>query len=165
MKMLTLIRHAKSSWEQPELADLDRPLNKRGKRDAPKMGQRLVQKQLQPDLFITSPAKRAFTTAKAIAEEIGYGMDELVTDDRAYTADAAELLAILRDVDNAYHDVVLVGHNPAMTNLVNYLTSESIDNVPTCGIVRASFSVDAWSKLRRRTGELVWFDYPKSKGD
>jgi phosphohistidine phosphatase len=161
MKTLTLVRHAKSSWEFPELPDADRPLNKRGKNDAPAMGQRLAGKALSPDLIVTSPAKRALKTAKMVAGEIGYPKKKLVINERVYLADVVELMSVLHEIDNNYKDVFLVGHNPGLTDLVNDLMDESILNVPTCGVVRATFNIETWKALGKGRGELEFFDYPK----
>jgi phosphohistidine phosphatase len=161
MKTLTLVRHAKSSWKHPELPDADRPLNKRGEKDAPAMGQRLAAKALSPDLIVTSPAKRALKTAKMVAGEIGYPKKKLVIDERVYLADVVELMSVLCELDNHYKDVFLVGHNPGLTNLVNDLMDASILNVPTCGVVRAKFNIETWKALGKGMGKLEFFDYPK----
>ena len=161
MKTLTIIRHAKSSWKDLELKDFDRPLNKRGKRDAPLAGQRLRENSISPDLIVTSPAKRALTTAKLIANEIGYSKKNLVSDQRVYMADVEDLIQILRKVDNSCKNVAIVGHNPDMTDLANELTGESIDNVPTCGVVHATLDIKSWQDLDEGKGKLVLFDYPK----
>ena len=161
MKILTLVRHAKSSWKDPGLADFDRPLNKRGKNDAPMMGQRLIEYKVSPDLIITSPANRALTTAKVIAQEIGYPNKKLVIDKQVYLATTYGLLEAVKKVDNAHREVLLVGHNPDLTELANVLTGEVIDNIPTCGVVRMKFDISAWKDLGKQQGELVLFDYPK----
>jgi phosphohistidine phosphatase len=161
MKTLTLIRHAKSSWSQPELADFDRPLNKRGKGDAPLMGRRLARRGIRPELFVTSPAKRALKTARLIANEIGYPGKRLVTDERIYAALAEDLLEVLQGLDDDLGEVWMVGHNPSLTDLANYLTGASIDNIPTCGVVRAAFDIRRWKQLAHGSGELALFDHPK----
>ncbi len=161
MKTLTILRHAKSSWEFPELTDFERPLNKRGKNDAPAMGQRLAARAISPDLIVTSPAKRALKTAKVVAGAIGYPKKKLVTDERVYMADVDELMSVLHKIENNYKDVFLVGHNPGMTDLVNDLIDESIINLPTCGVVRAKFDIKTWKALKKGTGKLEFFDYPK----
>jgi len=161
MRTLTIIRHAKSSWKDVELADFERPLNKRGKRDAPLAGQRLREQRIIPNLIITSPAKRALTTAKAIAKEIGYSIKDLVADRRVYMADVDDLLQMLRAVDNSYKHVAIVGHNPDLTDLANEITGEAIDNVPTCGVVHAKLELKSWQDLDAGTAELILFDYPK----
>ena len=161
MKILTLVRHAKSSWKDTELVDFDRPLNKRGKDDAPKMGQRLKKYQISPDLIITSPANRALTTAKVIAREIDYPAKELIADKQVYLANTYGVLEVVKKVKSIYQDVFLVGHNPTLTELANDLTGEVIENIPTCGLVRMKFDIDEWEDLGKNKGNLLLFDYPK----
>ncbi len=161
MKTLTLLRHAKSSWDHPELADIDRPLNKRGKRDAPIMGERLARAGISPELILTSPARRARKTASRVARALGYPADRIVVDPRIYAAAPAELMALIRGLDDRWSDVMLVGHNPTLTELANELTAADIDNVPTAGVVRIRFPVPSWSDIRPGAGELTLFDYPK----
>ena len=163
MKTLTLIRHAKSSWKYPELSDFDRPLNKRGKKNAPYMGERIAKQNISPDRIITSPANRALATAKMIAKAIKYPSKELVADQRVYLSNARDLVAVLRKVKDSCKEVFLVGHNPSLTDLANDLTGESIENVPTTGVVRIQFDLDSWAQVAQNSGKLVLFDYPKKK--
>jgi phosphohistidine phosphatase len=161
MKTLTIVRHAKSSWKYPELADFDRPLNKRGKNDAPITGSRLKGYKVSPDLIITSPANRAITTAKIIAKEVGYPKKDVIADERIYMADTEDILAVLRQVNSSYKDVLIVGHNPTLTDLANDLSGEDIDNIPTCGVARIELDIKSWNDLAPQKGALVLFDYPK----
>lgn len=161
MKVLTLVRHAKSSWKDRELADFDRPLNARGKSDAPLMGRRLAARGRRPDLVLSSPAKRAIATLKNIAREVGFSERDIVTDSRAYEADARELLFLVRGIDDVHHDVLLCGHNPGLTDFSNLITNRTIDNIPTCGVVSIRFPVDSWREVMPGSGELLYFDYPK----
>lgn len=163
MKTLTLIRHAKSSWKYPELSDFDRPLNKRGKKNAPYMGARLAEQNISPDRILTSPAARALATAKMIAKAIKYPSKELIADQRVYLSSARELLNVLRDVEDSCKEVFLIGHNPSLTDLANDLTGESIENIPTTGMVRIQFDFDTWDQVAEGSGKLVLFDYPKKK--
>lgn len=162
MKALTLVRHAKSSWKQAQLVDFDRPLNRRGELDAPEIGKRLKKQMPCPDLMISSPAKRALATAKALAQEMGYPLNRLLTEQRVYLASARALLTLINGVDNAYHDVMLVGHNPGLTELANNLTGGVTENLPTCGVVRMTYEVNSWSKVGQTQAELILFDYPKN---
>ncbi len=114
-----------------------------------------------PDLIVTSPAKRALTTAKTIATEVGYSIKDLVADRRVYMADVEELIQVLRSVDDSYSNVAIVGHNPDLTDLANELTGESIDNIPTCGVVHATLAIKSWRDLDQTTAQLILFDYPK----
>src|SRR5215510_15416674 len=112
MKTLFLVRHAKSSWKDRTLPDKERPLNDRGKRDAKEMGERLVQRDARPDLVLSSPARRALTTAKIIARELDYKPKNIVVDDRLYAVDADDLLDVIRKVGGESKRVMLFGHNP-----------------------------------------------------
>ena len=161
MKILTLIRHAKSSWKDPTLPDWDRPLNKRGRRDAPMMGERLAGREAYADLLISSSAVRAVATAEAIAAEIEYPADEIVVDERLYGADEYEILEVIQGLDDAWERVMLVGHNPGLTDLVNALSPTGIDNVPTCGIVELTYDTESWALIGRIDPVAVDFDYPK----
>ena len=160
-KRLTLLRHAKSSWNNPGLDDRDRPLNKRGERDAPMMGQRLLKKETRPSLILTSPAKRARQTARLIAREIGYPLEFLQTEHELYLADPGTMLAIIAQQDNAFNDIVLCAHNPGITDLANRLSGASIDNVPTCGMVFLEAEISSWDEINTSRCTLAEFDYPK----
>jgi len=163
MKHLLLCRHAKSSWKNSSLADFDRPLNKRGKKDGPEMGRRLAERGLQLDLIVSSPARRALETAKLVARELGISRKEIKVERKIYDSFPSALQRIIHQLDDGYDRVMLVGHNPETTMLANILGDLSIDNVPTCGIVALDFAVDAWQDVREGEGILVFFDYPKKE--
>ncbi len=162
MKTLTLVRHAKSSWNHPGLADFKRPLNKRGERDAPRMGSRLAAQHIRPQIIVSSPAVRALTTAEVVASALGFLPAEIITDDRIFHAYSDQLLDVIRDFDASLHHVMLVGHNPGLTDLVEQLAQAGILNIPTCGIVLLGFSVDRWQDVSDGAGEMLLFDYPKN---
>jgi phosphohistidine phosphatase len=161
VRRLYLVRHSKSSWKDTGLTDFDRPLNKRGKRDAPFMGKLLAEQGIQPEVIFSSPAKRALKSAKIIAEEIEYPLDEIVTCAPIYHASVSDLLELIRDLNDSYYEVMFFGHNPSMTGLVNYLSEFDLDNLPTSGIVCLEFDERPWRKISRESGELVFFEYPK----
>lgn len=161
MKRLYLIRHAKSSWDTPGLADIDRPLNKRGKRDAPFMGERLKRYGVLPDLIYASPARRARTTARIIADCIGYPRERIEEKKDIYTSDMNLLLRLVQGVDDAVASLFLVGHNYVLTDFAEYLTREVLGNVPTCGVVGVSFHCTSWLEVAGGSGEMLFFDYPK----
>ena len=161
MRTLVLVRHAKSSWKDAELADRDRPLNPRGRRDAPEMGRRLAARGATPDRIVTSPAFRAATTASVIADAVGYPEREIIQDERLYGAGSEEILEVIRGIENRFDRVFLFGHNPGLTDLVNKLSEEPIPNVPTCGVVEFRIAGEAWRDVRRDTVMRVEFDYPK----
>jgi phosphohistidine phosphatase len=163
MKDLYIVRHAKSSWDDDSLDDFDRPLNKRGNRDAPAMAERLRKAQVKPDLLISSPANRALLTATFIAEGIGISKEDIETNDDMYLADPQTILDIIRDVPEEVNTLMIFGHNPGLTMFANELADTDIDNIPTTGIVRISFVGKKWKDLAWQKGDLVFFDYPKNK--
>ncbi len=167
MKTLYIIRHAKSSWDDLDQSDFDRPLNERGKRDAPRMGKRLKEKEIHPDLIISSPAKRAWSTSKRIAEILKYLEKNIKTEKDLYHADEETILESLRKVNDNHNVVMLIGHNPGLTDFVNTLSGDetNIDNIPTCGIIAFELKIDSWKKITWGIGRLLFFDYPKSKED
>lgn len=163
MKRLFLIRHAKSSWSDPDLRDFDRPLNKRGKHDAPVMARRLAKKGTAPDFILTSPARRALKTAKIIAAEVGYPKGKIRTDDAIYLADVPTLTNVIRKIDDVHKRVFLFGHNPGLTMLAFYLTGYQVDNIPTCGIFSINFETSSWQDVGEGNGKVAFFDYPKKR--
>lgn len=162
MKKLFVVRHAKSSWEYPDLDDYDRPLNKRGKRNAPEMGQRLARRNAMPGLMITSPAKRAAATARRIAEEIGYPKAKIVKEPLMYHGSTQSMIKVIQGVINEIDILMVFGHNPGLTDLVNYLSGSDIYNIPTCGIAEIDFDLDSWSEIDKNAGSLASFDFPKN---
>ena len=156
-----LNRHAKSDWGNPQLKDFERTLNSRGLHDAPLMGKRLSERDPEIDLMISSPANRAITTAKLMAKELGYAVDNIQEEPKIYEAHVSELLRIVNGIDNDYHTVILFGHNPGFTDLADYLTGAGILNIPTCGICKISFDFDDWAEVSAHTGKLEYFDFPK----
>jgi phosphohistidine phosphatase len=162
MKRLLLIRHAKSSWKHPEVADVERPLNKRGKKDAPMMGQRLARQQINLDCILSSPAKRAIKTATLIAKELGFPSKNIAINPQLYAADVADLLTVLQQIDDAYNRVMVCGHHPGITRLSAYLTNDPIEKIPTCGMVCIDCAIDSWTELAQGRGTVVFFDYPKN---
>jgi len=163
-KTLYLVRHAKSSWKDPSLDDAKRPLNKRGKQDAPEMGKRLAKAGIRPDLITSSPAVRALTTAEKIAEEFGIKKSKIDVNENIYTFNAEGLLEVIKGLDDKLNTVMLVGHNPATTVLLNELSGADIDNVPTCGVAQLEMNTDSWAQVKKGGAELVSFDYPKKTG-
>ena len=161
MKTLTLVRHAKSSWKHPELRDRERPLNKRGKRDAPVMGRRIVEHGIRPSLMISSPAVRAWKTAKVIAGEIGYPLEFLQREEDLYLASLDNWLDVFAAQDNSFNNIMAFGHNPGLTDFANYLSPGLTHNVPTAGVVCVNIDRDDWLLYERPETELVVYDYPK----
>ena len=160
MKTLFLIRHAKSSWGDTALPDKDRPLNDRGRRDAPKMGERLAKRDVKPDLILSSPAMRALKTAEIIAKKLDYRRKDIVVDDRLYAVGADDLLDVIRKLGDKLERVMLFGHNPELTELAHRLSSK-ITHMPTCAVAEFTFDAKSWSKIGKVKPAKVTFDYPK----
>ena len=161
MKELILVRHAKSSWKDPTLSDHERPLNKRGKRDAPEMGERLAASGYDPDLIVSSSADRALDTARTIAGKLGYPRERIAVEERLFHAGVAELLHVIRGVDDPVDILMLFGHNPGLTDLANHIGPREILNMPTCAVLHLRFQADTWSTVGDVPGEEVRYDYPK----
>jgi phosphohistidine phosphatase len=161
MKILTLVRHAKSSWGDSTLTDRQRPLNARGERDAPEMGTRIAQHGIRPSLILTSPAVRARTTATIIANEIGYPIEFLQREDALYLASLDDLLDVVVAQDNGFNNLMIVGHNPGLTEFANFLVPEITNNLPTAGVVAVQMDREDWSLHTQPTCELLAYDYPK----
>ncbi len=160
---LLLVRHAKSSWDNADLQDFDRPLNKRGFKNAPEMGKRLLKKGLIINLIYSSPALRAITTAELIAKEIGYESSKIIYKPEIYEAGLSALFNVVKNIDENCQSAMLVGHNPGFTYLCNYLCNAQIDNMPTCSMAYIEFPVEDWKEIAEHNGKLVDFDYPKKK--
>jgi phosphohistidine phosphatase len=161
MKTLYLIRHAKSSWDFPQLSDFERPLNRRGLRDAPFMGLLLRERGILPDLLLASPSSRTLMTAHFIADSMGYPPDQIATNHAIYECNSPTLLSIIQHLDDSLSSAALFCHNPAITDMANYLSGKSIDNVPTCGTVSIDFQVSSWQHIESGKGEFNFFLYPK----
>jgi len=160
MKNLYLIRHAKSDWSDESKSDFDRGLNKRGAKAILTMANALKKKKVMPDLILSSSAKRAKLTAKGLAKEIGYS-GEIKYIDALYMAEPETIHELIKDVDNTYDTLFLVGHNPETTELSNMMIDDYIDNVPTLGIVALKLPIDDWGKFTIGKGKLKFFIYPK----
>ena len=165
MKTLLLIRHAKSDWGNPLLADFERPLNERGKRDAPMMGKRLVEKKIHIDQFISSPAKRAKKTAIAIAKEYKTDKDDLVFEQSLYGAGPDVFNEVISKVKDKHDVIAIFSHNPGITEFSNALTNVRIDDMPTCSMFALSIDTDSWSDFEDAKKKFLFFDYPKSSLD
>lgn len=162
MKHLYLVRHAKSSWKNPSLDDIQRPLNKRGLRNAPEMAIRLEQRAAAVDLIISSPAKRAITTATYLALSIDYEIENIQQQRQLYFGGSSSMLQIINSTSALVHSLMLVGHNPDMTSLLNKLCGYQTDNMPTCAIAKISFP-KGWSEIDFNDGIIEHYDFPKKQ--
>lgn len=162
IKYLYLIRHAKSSWADPALDDFDRPLNKRGKRNGPVMAQRLAAKKINPDCIVSSPARRAKTTAIFMAMGVGYRKKDIRYDEGLYQGSLTYHLDLIERIFKETDILFLVGHNHTITELGEYLTGDYLGNVPTCGVVGIEYSKKNGFTQEPEQGRLLFFDYPKN---
>ncbi len=160
MKKLFLIRHAKSSWNDDTLPDRERPLNSRGRENAPLMAQRASKKWSQPELVLCSPAKRAIQTSEFFKEEWWKEADNKIYSE-LYEGSPSIILDLLSSVADEIHSVVAVFHNPSITILTNLLTQQRISNIPTCGVVTLGFPEAQWRKLEVGSCSMEDYDYPK----
>ncbi len=163
MKTLVIVRHAKSSWDDPFLSDHQRPLAKRGLRDAPKMGTRLAEWGPPIDRVISSSAVRALATAEMVTAEMGLPWDEIQVEDDLYHATELEILELIQEQEDYLDGLMLFGHNPGMTYLINDLSDLDLDNLPTCGVAILQFDVESWTSIGEVIASESVFDYPKRK--
>ena len=160
MKTLILLRHAKSSWSDNSLADRHRPLNDRGRRDIPTIGDRLAARKLVPDMIASSPAERALQTAMQIAPFLNLPSSRINVADELYLADTDVLLSIVQLCDSNVDTLMLVGHNPGITEFANSLTDVPVDHMPTCAAFICRFDVKHWHDVSLSTGDYVALEHP-----
>lgn len=165
MKKLLLVRHAKSSWAHEGQADFDRPLNDRGKADAPMMAKRLLDKKITIDLFVSSPAKRAKKTALKFMKEYKADEKDLLLIPHLYEADTQNFLNVVETIDDKFETVALFSHNPGITYFANTLTSAYIDNMPTCSVFAVNIDTDKWALFKDAKKDFWFFDMPKAGAD
>jgi phosphohistidine phosphatase len=159
---LTLVRHAKTEPGRHGQEDWDRALESRGQRDAPEMARRLKQYSPKPERILSSPAVRAITTATIMARELGVSAQKVQQDERLYLASPKDMLAVIRELGERAHHLMVVGHNPGITEFADRISSErSVDNLPTCAVYSLQFAIAAWSELQWDSGVDAELAYPK----
>ncbi len=161
MKTLTLVRHAKSDWNDRRLSDSQRVLSERGERDAPAMGKRIAALGLRPSLLISSPAVRAYSTARYVAAELGYPVEFLQREESLYLASLNHLLDVVMAQDDSFNSIMLFGHNPGMTEFANFLVPGLTNNLPTAGVVAVQIDQEDWNLYSQPVAELIRYIYPK----
>lgn len=160
-KTLFLVRHAKSDWDDPSLSDFERPLNPRGKRDAPAMANRLKEKKIRIDAFISSPAKRAKRTAILFAREFKFEKKEIIFLDELYGAEPDIFYEVIKNMDDSFDNIAIFAHNPGITDFANLLTDIRIDNIPTCSVFAIKIDTKKWVDFNKAQKEFWFFDQPK----
>ena len=163
VKQLILVRHAKSDWGDPALGDHERPLNKRGQRNAPEMGERFSKREVHPDRIYTSSALRAQTTAKIIAEALDYPAEDIEQVKGLYHAGVDTWLDFISGLEDSLSCVMCFGHNPGLTELAHFEFGCELSNIPTCGVLTLDFAADHWAKVPGTQPDQVDFDYPKKE--
>ena len=161
-KILLVVRHAKSSWEIGTLSDFERSLNERGKKDAPMMAKRLIDKKIKIDAFVASPAKRAKKTAELFCEQYHQPTDSIEFISSLYHAGEEDFYAVVEQLDDRFDTVAIFSHNPGITYFVNTLSEQvQVDDMPTCGIYAIKVHTKKWSDFKKAKKEFLFFDYPK----
>lgn len=161
-RTLLILRHAKSSWSDPDLDDFDRPLNKRGRKAVPEMGKKMASRGIQPDLIVSSPANRAITTASGIAPYIGYDPEDIARESSLYMAAWDQILEVVREQSDDVRELMIVGHNPGLTAFANHVAGAEIDNIPTAGLVSAQVHY-GWGELSPGGASFHSFMRPRRK--
>ncbi len=161
-KQLYLIRHAKSSWKDSSIGDHDRPLNKRGRHDAPLMAQIIKDSGVSPDMLISSTALRALSTAKAFAEVFGFRGKDIQREDSLYMGWQKDFIKCIEKIDDINDCVFIFSHNPGITDFANSLCHTNILNIPTCGIFHSEIETDSWKKAGISKARFISLDYPKN---
>lgn len=162
MKTLILVRHAKSSWDQPGVSDFDRSLNERGKKDAPEMAKRLKEKGIELDGIVSSPAKRAKKTANYFAEEFHFKKENIQLVDELYGATPSHFVKAVSEIDDEYKTVAVFSHNPGITEFASSLTNVHVDDMPTCAMFALQIDTDQWENFLKAEKKFLFFDYPKN---
>lgn len=161
MKTLTLIRHAKATWEKSDWQDFERPLNERGYNDAALLASKLTGYFIEPDVIISSPAVRAFTTAEIFIEKVPFKNSKFIKDIFIYEKGAKYILNLVKNLDSNVNSAMIFGHNPDITSLSTYYSGDFFENVPTCGIICLVFDTDDWQDTAKNNGKIKFFVYPK----
>lgn len=162
VRVLLLLRHAKSSWADPTLSDYDRPLNDRGLADAPRIAAHIAGEVDPPTLVVSSGAARAKATAMVLAEALGIGPEAVVIDDDLYEAGFDEVLQVIRRLPHEHRCVAVVGHNPGISAFVNEMTYPGVGDMPTAAVARVSLPGQAsWRSLWRAGGRLLGYTTPR----
>ena len=161
MKTVFFVRHAKSSWKNPQWKDIDRPLNKRGKIDAPFMGKLLEVLLVNPDAIFSSPAKRAYDTARLIAKQLNGKKKDIHIEEDLYLPDADDFVQMLKKIPDSLDTVMFVSHNPGLLEAVNFFLEEQVIEIPTGTVIGVKFDIKNWKEAKKKQGVLAMNEYPK----
>lgn len=162
MKRIYLVRHAKSDKGNPFLKDIDRPLNERGYKDAYFMSSLMFKEKQVPDVLLSSPAIRAYSTALIFFNRFGLGIEKLILNEGLYEEDTENYIDGITSLSNNYNSVMLFAHNPTITEVANLLSDQSIHDFPTCGISCIDFDITNWKEISGKRGRQQFFEFPKN---
>lgn len=163
MKTIIINRHAKSDWADEGMADFDRPLNKRGERDAPEMARRLKERGIKVDKVVSSSARRAITTCRHFCDVMGWDFDKVVQKREIYENGMRTVQETASSLSPDINTVMFFGHNPDFSQLVTWYSGRQFGNLPTCGIVCIDFDTDDWAETKDMNGDIRFIDYPKNE--
>lgn len=161
MKQLLIIRHAKSSWANSNEADFDRPLNDQGRKNAPDMADRLLKRSIQPDIIVSSAAKRTVETSLLMMKQLGLQQQQLVIKKELYLAAPETIMQTILSMDDAWQTAAIIAHNPGVTDFVNTLCEVKVDDMPTCAVYAIQIKTDRWKNFSKAERAFLFFDYPK----
>ena len=160
-KTLAIIRHGKSTWDYGPIADMDRPLKENGISNTILISQKIKERKIVPDLMITSPAVRAYSTALIVARELGYPTEKIVIDSSIYGDSEEDILEIIKSTDDTVNHLFIFGHNPAFTFLPNQFLSKQIENLPTSGLALFEFATEKWAEISKQNVATEICIFPK----
>jgi phosphohistidine phosphatase len=164
LKILYIVRHAKSGWDNPDLSDFERPLTARGRRNANSMSALISEQNDPPTLIVSSSALRAVTTARIFSENLGLPLESMVITNALYEATTRDTLDVVHAIDDAVDSAMVVGHNPTQTAFVNFLSDKLIDEMPTCAVAKLRFAdAKRWNDITQKSGTLVLFEFPQKE--
>lgn len=161
MKQLLIIRHAKSSWANTNEADFDRPLNDRGRKNAPDMAERILKRNILPDVIISSAAKRTVETSLLMMKQLGLQQQQLIVKQELYLAAPETIMQTILSLDDAWQTAAIIAHNPGVTDFVNTLCEVKVDDMPTCAVYAIQIKTDRWKNFSKAAKAFLFFDYPK----
>lgn len=165
MKTLYLVRHAKSSWDNPALTDFERPLNDKGRKAAPLIAKYLLEKGFIPQHYVSSPANRAITTARLFADKMDFPRKSIQIDARIYNSNNHELLRVIQSLNDSFDTIALFGHDTSITVTTEELSNQRFLHFPTCGVAGIKLNVNSWAEVKEGVGELLFFYFPKGVKD
>jgi len=160
-KTLHIVRHAKSSWDYIDISDIDRPLKLKGIQNSYEMARRIKIRNTLPDLIITSPANRAIHTAIIFARVFEFPLNKIIIEEKLYGAEEDFIMDMVRNTDNSISSLMIIGHNPELTDFANIFVKDTIENIGTTGIVSIVFDADDWKEVNQNKLVSEHFDYPK----